>query len=135
MTAQSAGDALPQSPAASDRIELRGLRLVGTHGVLDEERARPQPFEVDLDIELDTVAAARSDALADTADYSAVLAAAAAVVGGRHRQLLESMAAEIASAILIDGRISAVTVSVRKLRPPVPFDVASAGVRITRRRL
>ena len=32
-----------------DRIELRGLRCVGTHGVLVEEQERAQPFEVDLD--------------------------------------------------------------------------------------
>ena len=31
-----------------------------------------------------------------------------------------------------DPRIRAVTVTVRKLRPPLPVDLTSAGVRITR---
>ena len=31
------------------------------------------------------------------------------------------------------ARVDEVTVSVRKLRPPVPHDLAFAGVRITRR--
>ena len=32
----------------SDRITLRGMQFMGRHGVSDEERAEPQPFEVDL---------------------------------------------------------------------------------------
>ncbi len=55
-----------------DRIELRGLRALGTHGVLPEEQERPQPFEVDLDLEVDLRRAGRSDDLADTVDYGAV---------------------------------------------------------------
>jgi len=34
--------------------------------------------------------------------------------------------------VLQDTRATSVTVSVRKLRPPVPVDLATAGVRITR---
>jgi dihydroneopterin aldolase len=33
-----------------------------------------------------------------------------------------------------DPRITAVTVTVRKLRPPVPFDLASAAVTLSRTR-
>ena len=67
-----------------DRIELRGLRIVGTHGVLPEERQRSQPFEVDLDIVADLSRASASDDLEDTVDYGAVAAAVAAVVSGPH---------------------------------------------------
>ena len=56
-------------PVQPDRIELRGLRVLGAHGVLPEEQQRAQPFEVDLDLELDLRPAGRSDALADTVDY------------------------------------------------------------------
>ena len=49
----------------SDRIELRGLRVVGTHGALPEEQVRAQPFEVDLDIEVDLRPAGLSDDLDD----------------------------------------------------------------------
>ena len=47
-----------------DRIEVRGLRLDGVHGVLEDERRAPQPFEVDLDLYLDTTTAAASTAAA-----------------------------------------------------------------------
>lgn len=118
----------------ADRIEIRGLRLVGVHGLLPEERSRSQPFEIDLDLEIDTDRAAASDALADTADYGAIIGVAAAVVAGPPHDLLESLAGAIAAAVLADVRVNRVTVAVRKLRPPVPYDVDSTGVRITRPR-
>jgi len=67
-------------------------------------------------------------------DYGAVLAIAAAVVTGEHHQLLERLATRIADEVLAvdDRRIAAVTVTVRKLRPPVPVDLSSAAVTITR---
>lgn len=117
-----------------DRIELRGLRVVGRHGCLPEEKERDQPFEVDLDVHLDLSAAGASDDLADTVDYGAVVGAAAAEVAGPPADLLERVAERIAAGVLVDGRVTAVTVAVRKLRPPVPADLTTAGVRITRRR-
>lgn len=118
-----------------DTIELRGLRVVGRHGVLAEERVRPQPFAVDLDLVVDLARAAASDELADTIDYGAVVAAAAGVVASQHFALLERLAGRIAEEVLaLDHRVASVTVTVTKLRPPVPFDLASAGVRIVRAR-
>ena len=117
-----------------DRIEIRALRLVGVHGLLDEERTRPQPFEIDLDLEIDMEAAAASDALADTADYGAVIEATAAVVAGAPHELLESLAGAIADAVLGASPVTSVTVTVRKLRPPVAYDIGSTGVRLARPR-
>lgn len=121
-------------PSGSDRLEIRGLRVVAAHGALPEERDRPQPFEVDLDVGVDTRGAARSDDLADTVDYAEVIASALAVVSGDHRQLLESLAEAVAEAVLDLPGVRWVTATVRKLRPPVPYDLASAGVRVTRSR-
>ena len=116
----------------TDRLELRGLRVVGVHGALPEEQVRAQPFEVDLDVEVDLAPAGASDALDDTLDYGAVVDAAARVVATERHQLLERVAARIADEIRADPRVTAVTVAVRKLRPPVAHDLTTAGVRITR---
>ena len=114
---------------------MRGLRVMGTHGVLAEERLRDQPFEVDVDLHLDLAPAGRSDDVADTVDYGRAAAAVAAVVGGPPVNLLERLATRIAEELLAgDGRVEAVTVTVRKLRPPVALDLDHAAARITRRR-
>ena len=81
-------------------------------------------------------AAGQSDLLGDTVDYGAVTRVVMGVVAGEHAELLEYLAERIAAAVLdvaapIGPEVK-VTVSVRKVRPPVPVDMASAGVRITR---
>jgi 7,8-dihydroneopterin aldolase/epimerase/oxygenase len=107
---------------------------VGTHGALPEEQDRAQPFEVDLDLEVDLRAAGGSDDLHCTVDYGEVAVAVGRVVTGERHRLLERLAERVAEEVLAggDGRVRSVTVCVRKLRPPVPVDLGSAGVRITR---
>jgi dihydroneopterin aldolase len=116
----------------ADRIELRGLRAVGTHGALPEEQARAQPFEVDIDLEADLREPGRSDHLADTVDYGAVAHAVERVVTEERFHLLERLAERIAEEVRSDARVTSVTVTVRKLRPPVAVDLASAAVTIKR---
>ncbi|WP_426571038.1 dihydroneopterin aldolase [Aquihabitans sp. McL0605] len=116
-----------------DLIELHGLEVVGICGALPEERDRAQPLEIDLLVEADLSVAGGTDVLADTIDYGALCDAAVAVVHGGAPQLLEHLAAQIADAVLaVDERAAAVTVAVRKLRPPVPHALATSGVRIRR---
>jgi 7,8-dihydroneopterin aldolase/epimerase/oxygenase len=118
-----------------DRIEIRDLRVVGTHGVLPEELERAQPFSVDIVVWVDMAAAQHSDALSDTVDYGALAQVAADVVGQRSYRLLEALAGRLADALLItDPRLEAVEVTVRKLRPPLALDVGSTGVRVLRAR-
>ncbi len=121
--------------AAGDLIELRGLHLAGIVGVLPHEQAQSQPLELDLDIGLDLAAAGASDDLADTVDYGGLCAVAEQTVASTSYALLEALAEHVASCLLAhDGRIAAVTVSVRKLRPPVTQQLSTSGVRITRPR-
>jgi dihydroneopterin aldolase len=116
----------------TDRIELRGLRVLGICGALPEEKERPQPLEIDLDLEVDLAPAGQTDDLPDTVSYGALARAAARVATPERVSLLERLAQRIADEVGADPRIESVTVAVRKLRPPVPVDLATAGVRITR---
>jgi len=120
---------------SGDRIEVSGLRIVATHGVLPHERDTPQPFELDLVLELDAAPAGRSDRLEDTVDYGAVVARAAGVVRDRSFLLLEALADAVATAVLeLDPRLASAEVVVRKLRPPIAEDLSSVGVRVRRGR-
>ncbi|CAN5485059.1 MAG: dihydroneopterin aldolase [Iamia sp.] len=125
---------MADAPSPVDLIELRGLTALGVCGALPEEQDRPQPIEVDVDIEADLRAAGASDDLDDTVDYGAVCELVERVVTTERFRLLERLADRIAELILSDDRVQGVTVSVSKLRPPVAQILATSGVRITRRR-
>ncbi|HEV8296856.1 MAG TPA: dihydroneopterin aldolase [Acidimicrobiales bacterium] len=118
----------------TDRIELRGLRVMAFCGVLPEEVERRQPFEVDVDVDVDLRAAGQSDALEDTIDYGRVCADIDAIAHEERFGLLERFAQRVADTILADAAVDAVTVAVRKLRPPVPQHLDTSGVRIRRAR-
>jgi dihydroneopterin aldolase len=112
-------------------IQIYGLRAMGVHGVLPEEQARPQPFEVDLELTLDMTAAGSSDELDDTVDYSAVAEAVHRVVTNEQFNLLERLATRIGEVCRSDERIASATVTVRKLHPPVRAMLDHVAVQVT----
>ena len=112
----------------ADRIELRGLKVRGHHGVFDHERADGQDFVVDITVWLDLTRAAESDELADTLDYGALAGRAADIVAGTPRNLIETVSAEIADAVMTDERLQAVEVVVHKPSAPIPLDFADVAV-------
>lgn len=119
----------------ADRIELRGLRVRGHHGVFAHERADGQEFVVDLVVHADLAAAAASDDLADTLDYGALAGLAARIVAGPPRDLIESVAGAVADAVLAhDGRIREVEVTLHKPSAPIPqtFDDVAVVLRRSR---
>jgi dihydroneopterin aldolase len=140
-SADGAACADPQESVVTDQIEgpdlieVRGIRALGIIGVCPEEQVRPQPFEIDFDVETDVAAAGRSDDLTDTIDYGALIAVVTRTVEQEQHLLLEKVATRLADALLgYDDRALAVRVTIRKLRPPVPHDVASTAITVRRRR-
>ncbi|MGZ8801134.1 MAG: dihydroneopterin aldolase [Mycobacterium sp.] len=112
----------------ADRIELRGLTVRGNHGVFEHERRDGQDFIVDITVWIDLQAAAASDDLADTVDYGVLAQRAADIVGGRPRQLIETVAGEIANDVMRDQRVHAVEVVVHKPGAPIPLEFADVAV-------
>jgi dihydroneopterin aldolase len=112
----------------ADRIELRGLTVRGHHGVFDHERRDGQDFVIDITVWIDLDAAAASDDLADTLDYGALAHTAADVVAGPPRNLIETVAAEIAEKVMRDERAHAVEVVVHKPSAPIPLTFSDVAV-------
>jgi 7,8-dihydroneopterin aldolase/epimerase/oxygenase len=112
----------------ADRIELRGLTVRGRHGVYDHERADGQDFVVDITVWIDLVDAAASDDLSDTYDYGVLAERAADIVGGPARNLIETVAGEIADDVMNDKRVHAVEVVVHKPRAPIRQTFADVAV-------
>jgi dihydroneopterin aldolase len=84
---------------------------------------------------VDLAAAAASDDLADTLDYGALAQQAAAVVAGPPRNLIETVAGEIADGVMADERVHAVEVVVHKPSAPIrlQFDDVAVVARRSRR--
>lgn len=118
----------------TDRITLTGLRVRGNHGVYAQERADGQEFVVDVTVWIDLHHAAASDDLADTVDYGTIAERAATVVGGPPRELIESVAGEIADGLMADLRLHAAEVTIHKPRAPLPLDFADVAVTARRSR-
>lgn len=112
----------------SDRIELRGLRVRGRHGVFDHERAEGQDFLVDIVVWIDLTEAAGTDELSDTYDYGLLAERASAIVACPARNLIETVAGEIAEDVMNDSRVHAVEVTVHKPQAPIPQVFADVAV-------
>ena len=118
----------------SDRIELRGLTVRGHHGVFDHERRDGQDFVVDITVWMDLSAAAAADTLADTYDYGVLAQQAADIVAGPPRDLIETVAAQIADTVMADDRVGAVEVTVHNPAAPIPLAFADVAVVVRRSR-
>ena len=116
----------------ADRIELHGLTVRGRHGVFEHERAVGQDFVLDITLWIDLAAAAASDDLSDTYDYGALAQRAAGIVAGPPRNLIETVAGEIAEDVMNDERVHAVEVVVHK--PQAPISQTFADVAVVARR-
>jgi dihydroneopterin aldolase len=112
----------------ADRIELRGLTVRGNHGVFGHERRDGQDFVVDITVWIDLAAAAATDLLSDTYDYGVLAQRAADIVGGTARNLIETVAAEIAEDVMLDERVHAVEVVLHKPQAPIPLTFADVAV-------
>ena len=117
-----------------DRIELTGWRATTVVGALDFEQLAPQPVEVDAVLYVDLDDAGETDDLTDTVHYGLVLDGFAKVASEPH-VLLERLAHRLCEAALSFPMVEEVELVVRKLRPPVPHDVAHTAVRLHRRRM
>ncbi len=91
----------PQEPAEPmDRIYLRDLEIDAVVGVYDWEQRIQRRLRFDIELAADTRIAAYSGEIGDTVDYEAVANAVRAIVTREPHALLESLAEEIAEALM-----------------------------------
>lgn len=121
-------------PSDTDRIELRGLRARGFHGVLAAERELGQEFVVDVVLGLDLRPAAEKDDVSLTVHYGELASALVAVVTGEPVDLIETLAERLAAVCLADSRVSSARVTVHKPAAPIPHPFTDVAVTILRSR-
>jgi dihydroneopterin aldolase len=96
-------------------VEVRDLRVFGTHGVHEEERVRGQDFL--FDVELEVGERGTSDRLEDAVDYVEVARIVQEVSDTRQYALLEALASAVADEL--QARFGPERVRVRVRKPEV----------------
>lgn len=119
----------------SDTIFVTGLLIHAHHGVMEHESKVGQRFVIDLELSVDLLQGSRSDKLADTVSYSAIVDTATEVFTTRNYRLIEAAGGAVADALLEKfPKVEAVRITVRKPHAPIAAIFGDAGVTMTRRR-
>jgi len=114
------------------RIELRGLRAFGPHGVSEEERAVGRLIVRDITMTLVDCAAVGDDELAGTIDYGAVARAAVEIVTGTSHRTLEHLCGAIADRLAAEFGPDEIEVRAAKTEPPIPEAIGEVAVTLRR---
>lgn len=122
----------------ADRIELKGLKFHANHGVLEHETEFGQAFSLDITCWLGFAGAAKDDDLTQTVNYAELAETALRIATGTPRQLIETVAVEIAeTAMRSYDALHAVEVTLHKPNAPIPavFDDVAVVARRSRKRM
>ena len=117
--------------AGADRLVLEGMEFFGHHGDLAAERELGSRIYVNVEIATDLAPAGRSDRLEDALDYVRCFDVVRAVVEGTQHHLLEALAEQVASALLLERGALGVRVRVAK-QPPMPGSISRTAVVVQR---
>jgi 7,8-dihydroneopterin aldolase/epimerase/oxygenase len=119
----------------SDVIFVNGLLVHGHHGVMAHEEKFGQRFVIDLELAIDLAEAGRSDKLADTVSYSAVVDTATRAFTRDSFRLVEAAAAAVADALIAGfPQVVSVRVTLHKPHAPIAAIFNDVGVSILRKR-
>jgi FolB domain-containing protein len=107
-----------------NEIRIDSLRVRTRIGVPDDERADEQELEIDLRIEPKRTFAGMQDDISHTIDYALVCDRIAELAAARPRNLIETLAEDIAAMVRRDFHARSVEVEVRKFILPQTRHVA-----------
>ncbi|MGI6038084.1 MAG: dihydroneopterin aldolase [Limnochordia bacterium] len=115
----------------TDKLRLRNMIFYGYHGAFTAERELGQRFEVDVELEMDSLGISQQDDLELAINYVDIYTMVKDIVEDRTFKLLESLAETIALQILSVYNVEAATVRVRKAYAPIGglLDCIEAEVR------
>jgi dihydroneopterin aldolase len=84
-------------------LRITGIRAAGRHGATPGETDRSQPFDVDLELAVEST----GDSIDRTADYREIVATVRRVIEGESHSLIETIAGHIADEVSgVSGVIS-----------------------------
>lgn len=115
----------------TQKIEIRGLRIFGHHGVMEHERKNGQYFIVDAKIWIDSERASATDDIANTVSYAELARLISKNVGQNPVNLLEALSQRLADEVLFAASPWATKVKVTVSKPDAPMDLFFDTVAVT----
>lgn len=115
-----------------DTVFIQGLEVRTIIGIYAWERELKRPLILDLELGVDTRAAAGSDRVEDAVNYAAVSERVRDIALTLQPALLETLAEKIAQSLLAEFAIERVRLSINK--PGAVAGLKAVGVRIERSR-
>lgn len=112
---------------------MKNLQFYGYHGLLPEENKLGQRFNVDIELQVDLRQAGVTDKMEDSIHYGHAFDVIQSIVEGDAKNLIETVAEEIASDLLSSfDLLQACSVKVIKPDPPIRGHYESVAVEIFR---
>ena len=117
------------------RIVIERLEFQGCCGVTSEERRRPQPLAIDLELEFQVEPGHVSDNVHEVIDYEKVGERIVELGTTQECALLETLAENILTVLFTEFPVDRVNLWLRKLAPPLLYVAGSVGVQLDRTRM
>jgi dihydroneopterin aldolase len=115
---------------AASKIYLDDMHFYAYHGVMEQERLVGGEYSVSLIVEADLTEAARTDDVADTINYATLYELVKSEMAIPSK-LLEHVAGRIGRrAMETFEKITALTIKVTKINPPMGADSKGASVEL-----
>lgn len=115
----------------TQKIQIKGLRVYGYHGVMEHERDEGQYFIIDATIKVDAKRASSTDDISNTVSYAEIAQLIADNVRNNPVNLLETLSQRIADEVLNAAGPWAKSVKVTVSKPDAPIDLNFDTVAVT----
>lgn len=117
------------------KVIVNSLKLLGFHGVFEEEKLNGNTFEFNLEVSADLSKGMNSDEIADTINYATMID----VIESENKKaskLLESLASRIVKRLFSDfAEIDSLRLRIDKLNPPLKQELRSVGIEVEESRI
>lgn len=119
-----------------DKITIKSLSFRGKHGYYPKERETGNSFEVDVTAEGEFKKAIYKNDLSKTFNYEMAAKCAEEVISGPSELLIETLCYRIGETIFKRAEsVLKLTVTVRKIRPPIEIEAKYAEIEMIWSRL
>ena len=120
---------------APDVITIKSIQFNGKHGHAEFERVEGNQFEVDVTAKGFFKDSIKNEELNKTFDYSLAEKVAAKVIHGPSKKLIETLCYQIGEELFNTAEfVTELSVTVRKLNPPVDTPAKYAQITMTWKR-